>query len=266
MKLQCVLTATTADPMYMDFVPLFVEAWKKLYPTVDVKIILVHDRIPLELEIYRENLILFRPLPRVSNAFVSQYIRLLYPALLTQYEHGVLITDVDMLPMSSTYYTEPIEHIAENAFVYYRDKCTVNSELAMCYNVAAPKTWMEIFHVYGLQQVEERIEEIYSLLDHYEVAGRGWNVDQTDLLKYVTLWNQTTGRFVALNDTATGFRRLCRSSFYSWSTNLEQLKHDIVAGNYSDYHCLRPYHQFKDWNGLILTNLPTVETGDAHAV
>jgi hypothetical protein len=258
MKLQCVLAATTADPMYMNFVPLFLQAWKKLYPTVDVKIILVHDRIPLELETYRDHLILFRPLPRVSNAFVSQYIRLLYPALLTQYDHGVLITDIDMLPMSSTYYTKNIENVADDAFVYFRDGCTAANELAMCYSVAAPKTWMEIFRIYGIQQAEERLEDLFNLMDHYEIAGRGWNTDQTDLFQYVTQWNQTTKRFVALNDAGTGFQRLCRSTFYKWKNDLDQLKKDVAAGKYSDYHCLRPYHEYKEWNDYILMHLPSV--------
>jgi hypothetical protein len=258
MKLQCVLTATTADPLYMDFVPLFVQAWKKLYPTVDVKIILVHDRIPLELERYKDHLILFRPLPRVSNAFVSQYIRLLYPALLTQYDHGILITDVDMLPMSATYYTRSIENVAANAFVYYRDGCTAADEYAMCYNVATPKTWMEVFRIYGIQQLEERLDDLYSLLDHYELAGRGWFTDQMDLFKYVTQWNRTTGRFVALNDADTGFRRLCCSTVYESATDLEQLKSDVAAGTYSDCHCLRPYNEYKDWNDFLLMHLPTV--------
>lgn len=257
MKLQCVLTATTADPLYMDFVPLFVEAWKKLYPTVETKIILVHDRIPLELEKYKEHLILFRPLPRVSNAFVSQYIRLLYPALLTQYDHGVLITDIDMLPMSSTYYTKSIESVADNAFVYYRDGCTAANQFAMCYNVAAPKTWMEIFRIYGLQQVEERLDDLFHLMDHYEVAGKGWFTDQKDLFASVMKWHMTTGRFVALNDAGTGFQRLCRASF-PWCVDLEQFKKQIGSGAYSDYHCLRPYHDYKDMNDIILTNLPTV--------
>ena len=44
MKLDCILTATNDNPLYLDFVPLFIKTWKKLYPTVDVIIILISKK------------------------------------------------------------------------------------------------------------------------------------------------------------------------------------------------------------------------------
>ena len=41
MKLDCVLTAVNENHLYLDFIPLFVKTWKKLYPKVDVKIIFI---------------------------------------------------------------------------------------------------------------------------------------------------------------------------------------------------------------------------------
>ena len=32
MKIEYVLTASTADEFYCDFIPIFVESWKKLFP------------------------------------------------------------------------------------------------------------------------------------------------------------------------------------------------------------------------------------------
>ena len=46
MKLDCVLTAVNEKKMYIDFIPLFIKSWKKLYPSVDVKIILIANKIP----------------------------------------------------------------------------------------------------------------------------------------------------------------------------------------------------------------------------
>ena len=36
MKLDSVLTAVNVNPIYIDFIPIFIKTWKKLYPTVDV--------------------------------------------------------------------------------------------------------------------------------------------------------------------------------------------------------------------------------------
>ena len=51
-----------------------------------------------------------------STSFISQYIRLLYPAILNS-EGGVLITDMDMLPMNSDYYIKSIEDINNDKFI-----------------------------------------------------------------------------------------------------------------------------------------------------
>ena len=39
MKLDCILTAVNENPLYIEFIPIFVKTWNKLYPDIDVKII-----------------------------------------------------------------------------------------------------------------------------------------------------------------------------------------------------------------------------------
>jgi len=58
MKLDCVLTATNANEMYIDFIPIFIKTWKKLYPTVDIKIVLVAESIPEKFIEYTNYIIL----------------------------------------------------------------------------------------------------------------------------------------------------------------------------------------------------------------
>ena len=117
MKLDCVLTACNDNPLYKDFIPIFIKVWNILYPNVDVKIIFINETIPDELIQYKNNIILFNPIPNMSTAFISQYIRLLYPAILN-YENGIMITDMDILPMNEVYYTKNIETIDNSKFVY----------------------------------------------------------------------------------------------------------------------------------------------------
>ena len=102
MKLDCVLTAVNENKLYLDFIPIFIKTWNKLYPDVDVKIVLIAKDIPEDLILYKNNIILFNPIEDVLTSFTSQFIRLLYPCIL-DYKNGVLITDMDMLPMNSTY-------------------------------------------------------------------------------------------------------------------------------------------------------------------
>ena len=123
MKLDCILTACNTNELYIDFIPIFIKSWTKLYPNVDIKIVLINDIIPTKFEEFKTNIILFNPIPTISTGFISQYIRLLYPCILNQYENGIMITDMDMIPMNKTYYTKNIENIDNNKFIYLRDVC-----------------------------------------------------------------------------------------------------------------------------------------------
>ena len=96
MKLDCVLTAVNELQFYLDFIPIFIKTWNKLYPDLDVKIILIAKNIPENLLLYKSNIILFQPIENVLTSFTSQIIRLLYPCIL-DYKNGVLIANARKL-------------------------------------------------------------------------------------------------------------------------------------------------------------------------
>ena len=244
MKLDCVLTACTDDPLYASFIPIFIRAWKKLYASVDIKIIFISDSIPIYLEFFKENIILFKPIANISPAFISQYIRLLYPALLN-YDNGILITDIDILPMNRKYFTKNIETLDNNKFVYLRDALLTDlKQVAMCYNVATNKIWSEIFNIGSIEDLTMRLIDVNSTFNYKNSPDNsGWFKDQTDLYYYVTKWNEKTNNFISLSDKETGFNRLDRGE--GFTLNDANLRNAIVGGKYTDYHCLRPYHKYK---------------------
>lgn len=252
MKLDCVLTACNTVPLYIDFIPLFVSAWKKLYPNVDVKIILISEEIPEKFSKYAENIILFKPIPNISTAFISQYIRILYPAILN-YDNGIMITDIDMIPMNRTYYTKNIENISDDKFVYMRDVLLSQyRQIAICYNVGKNSTWSEIFDIKSKDDIIKRLTDVYSKINYEEGHGKsGWSRDQIDFYQYVRKWDIDTNRFVILKDSKTGYRRLDRNTFLLNNS----LKDYIKKGLFSDYHCYRPYKDYKEVNDSILNIL-----------
>jgi hypothetical protein len=253
MILDCVLTAVNDNPLYLDFVPYFIKCWNKLYPSVEVVIILLSDCIPGKLLNYSKNIILFKPIDNISTAFISQYIRILYPALLNKYKNGILITDMDIVPMNGTYYTEYIKSIDDDKFVYYRDHVCYPNEIAICYNVAVSKIWSDIFNIYSVDDINDRLINVYKTI-HYAGChgGPGWSTDQVDLCKYVMEWNKKTNNFVRLNEGNTKFYRLDRDFLNLDDTNLYNY---IKEGIYSDYHCLRPYEKYKEANEKIYESL-----------
>jgi hypothetical protein len=240
MKIGTIVTATDTNPLYCDFIPMFVEAWKCLFPECDVCVLLIGDTLPKHLEKCKESIRLIEPIPGMHPAFQSQCIRLLYPQLIER-DEGVLITDMDMIPLNRRYYEEPIRDMSDDTFVTYRDN-SYPHELYMCYNVAHPKIWKEMF-------AGESLEKWYTR-EYYDgnPGGSGWNIDQRVLTEKFDAYQ---GKKMILNDKQTRYYRLCRSdtkAFY----NVTQLELNIRKGIYSDYHCLRPYSVHKELNDFIV--------------
>ena len=254
MKLDCVLTAVNENRLYLDFVPIFIKTWNKLYPNVDVKIILIAKNIPESLLLYKNNIIIFEPIENVLTSFTSQFIRLLYPCILN-YKNGVLITDMDMLPMNSTYYTKNIIEVANNKFIYYRGNvCSDYKQIAMCYNVATPQIWKDIFKVNSIDDIVSIIKKCNNNNTIKEGHGNtGWCIDQITLYNKLIEWNKKTNNFVRLDEKQTGFKRLDRNNF---TININ-IRKNITAGNYTDYHCYRPMSKYSDINWEIYNLLPT---------
>jgi hypothetical protein len=250
MKLDCILTACNTNELYLDFIPIFIKAWNKLYPDIDVKIVLINDIIPTKFEAYKDNIILFKPIPNISTAFTSQYIRLLYPCILKQYKNGIMITDMDIIPMNRTYYTKNIENIDNNKFIYLRDVCLNDyKQIAMCYNVGLSSTWANIFNINTIEDINQRLIDVYKNINYVDGHGKsGWGTDQIDFYNYVMNWNKSTNHFVILNDRNTGYNRLDRNTF-SLDNNTSNL---IKNGFYSDYHCFRPYNKYQIINDKVV--------------
>lgn len=254
MKLDCVLTSVNENPQYLDFVPIFIKTWNKLYPGVDVKIILIAKNIPENLLLYKNNLIVFEPIENILTSFTAQFIRLLYPCILN-YKNGVLITDMDILPMNKTYYTENIKSYENNKFIYYRENVCFNyKQIAMCYNVATPQIWKDIFKVNSLDDIIKNIKYINE--NNVIKSGHGnigWCIDQKTLYYKVLDWDKITKGFVCLKEKQTQFKRLDRNTFEISNVNIRE---NITSGKYTDYHCYRPMSKYSKINWEIFDLLP----------
>lgn len=250
MKLDCVLTACDNNPLYYEFIPYFIKAWKKLYPLIDIKIIYINNEIPQKFDQYIDNIILFKPLSGVSTVLTSQVIRILYPAIMN-YENAVLITDIDMIPMNGTFYSNVIEKYSSDNFIIYRDICSQFNEIAICYNAATPKIWSSIFSINSIDNIVLYLIELSKLHLYMEKNNKyNWSLDQRLLYDKILKWN---GNVIKLNEKETKFNRLCRSHNFELTTTI---KNNIKNEIYHDYHCKRPYIEYKNINDEILNLLP----------
>ena len=233
MKLGTVVSAVNLNPRYTQFVGQFIKAWTTLFPEIRLIIVLVAEEIPDELRQYESYLHLFPAPEGVSDVLVSQCIRLLWPRFLDGND-GVLITDIDMMPMSRPYYVKPIAGISSDTVVIYRTNGVFVGgnprEIFMCYVCASPMTWRGLF---GDESHEDVLRRWSSNSD--------WSTDQTELTKAYRAWN---GPKITLADGQTGFRRLCRSFLErvrgtperELFENRDFMRRLVWAEYFTDYH------------------------------
>jgi hypothetical protein len=94
-------------------------------------------------------------------------------------------------------------------------------------------------------------EDANTLLKSWNTAyGSGWSTDQAVLVK---AYDNFKGNKTMLLDKNTGYKRLDRTDGHTMTTNFNSLVDRIRTEEFSDYHCLRPYHEHKEKNDAILS-------------
>ena len=168
---------------------------------------------------------------------------------------------MDMIPLNRFYYEDAIKDIDDKYFVVYGNEglsSNVNvsknynpnknykGHVYICYNLALPSTWASVF---GNEPIEKVIKEWYKNNNTYNgnPGGNAWYSDQNILTEKLNNYN---GPKVIRGSGKTKYNRLNRND--AILNDREQLKKNIQDGVYSDYHCSRPYSQYKELNNFIV--------------
>ena len=258
MFLTDVVTATNMNPTYYKFIPIFIKCWKRLFPSINIHIVVVADEFIDELQPYKEHLKLFKPIDNVETSFIAQNIRLFYPALLKEAKGGIIITDMDMVPMNTSYYVEPIKDISNDKFVCYRPlSCVGKNEMVICYNIAHQNTWSQIFNINTENDIIDRILSIYQKDKYYGENANihykpYWITDQLYLYEKTQEWNVKTNNLVILDDINT-MKRIDKTNTNPF--DVEQHFIRISNGFYSDFHMFRPYDNYMTQINRIIENI-----------
>jgi hypothetical protein len=247
MQLAACLVSSDLTPLYYEFFPLVHRAWREIVG-VRVVLALVADEIPAALAPYAEDIIRFPPVRGVDTAFHAQCVRLLAPQLLeVPSDQAVIISDVDMIPMSRDYYVVPLALAALEQFVVYRSNALPpeSREFPICYNAATRGVWAEVFgKVAGIAEVNRVVSDWSAAVTTSD--GR-WSADQRLLYDRVARFEASRVKLVV--DRDTGFARLDRGGM---GKRLSPLQASLVARRYyADYHMKRPYAAFASLNDRI---------------
>ena len=79
---------------------------EKLFPSINIHIVVVADELIDELQPYKENLKLFKPIYNVETSFVAQNIRYFIPYYSKKQKEESLLR-IWIYSMNTSYYVEP---------------------------------------------------------------------------------------------------------------------------------------------------------------
>jgi len=241
MKLSSVLVACNKNTKYLDFWPAVKEAWWKIAHLPCI-MVYVDESLPKHLE-NDPAVKFFKAIPGWPTATQAQCIRLLYPAILKT-EEAVMISDMDMIPLQRTFFTEGFQSFNNKQFVSLRGIDEREKQVYMCYVGATPKVWGEMFNITTEQDITNRLTEwsIKYPADGMH-GGQGWCSDQIELYQKVKLWQQVFPERIGLKPWTPEISRLCRSRPHEWAYFTSALMKTIAEGKYVDFH-MPPFEQF----------------------
>jgi hypothetical protein len=232
MKLTTVVASVNDNPNYYLFIPKQILFWDKF--NIKFIAIFVGKQIPNELICYANNIILWNNNLDLNTSFVSQHLRIYFPALLNlPNDEIVMITDMDMLPTNSSYYCNELENFSINDFIYYRH--IDGNQIYMCYNAAHPSTWKKVFNINSEEDIINRINSTYNNSYNGIPGSNGWFIDQEIMYNMLIHYPYLK----VLN------RPIKRLETYDLIKNMNIADKDFIS-RYDDVHFHRSFNNNKD--------------------
>lgn len=232
MKINYVIMGSNMDPLYLDFWPIISKVWKEKFNIIPVLGLITNydsDFIEDEYGIVKN----FKVIEGIDSGLQSQLIRLF---LTTQLAGNLLISDIDMLPLSKQYFINNVQSFDEmNMYVMSADneECLSNKEYPMCYILANNKTFRDCLNI------ESNWSEFINRINNLK---KGWATDQQFIFENINEYNSNnSGKVALLKRGWEHGRALKRIDRIFWHYDPQA----VVQDYYIDSHLLRPYQQYK---------------------
>jgi|LauGreDrversion4_2_1035121.scaffolds.fasta_scaffold00754_7 hypothetical protein len=233
MKIDYVILGSDMNPMYYDFWPVVSKIWKKVYNTTPV-LGLICDEDSEFIEDEYGLIKKFKKVDGIDVGLQSQVIRLYLTNLLNG---NLLISDIDMIPMSTKYFVDFVKTFDNDRFYVMssdNQECLNNREYPMCYNLGSDKLFKDILDL-G--------HDWSDFLKKLNNLNLGWTTDQNYLFDKINSYKELNPDNVIFLERGWSHKGANRRIDRLWWSYNEDLVKD---GYYIDCHSLRPYNQHKD--------------------
>ena len=247
MKVDYVAVSSTCDSFYLDFWPIVSRIWKKKFNYTPVLFLVHTDKSIRPTEEFGE-VVYFEPLPDVPLNIQAQCSRYWLPS--TKPDAIWMTSDIDMFPISRSYFIDSLANIPNDKFVNMNARGV--GIFPCCYNVAMGKTYKEVI---GLpDSYEEYLKQTKwqdFKKDHTPqnsgISMSHWGIDEWYPNQQMKRYNETHAskhKFVMTTRNGSPPRDTCPLRVDRQSSNRWNRDH-VVNERYIDAHSLRPYTQHK---------------------
>lgn len=235
MKIDLVIHSSDSNPFYLDFWPLVSRVWKEGFGLTPVLLYIDenHD-IPID-ETYGK-VVKIKPVPGVPVYLQCLWVRYWYPSQLP--ETVCMISDIDMFPISKTYFIDQIANVPDTKYVHLNPN---HQFLPSCYHVAKGRLFKEVL------ALEPTWAESVTALYNRELGHNCYD-GTNPILKGKLQWGSdeqyATDQIRDYPDQSL-FVFLPRSHGRIDRSRWVYTPAEIEADKYADSHSIRPYSQYR---------------------
>lgn len=249
MKKVLVLSSVNDSPEYVSAVEGASRCWNSISNsniTFDFKVIHVNkgfNPFPSKVMLNIEQ---FDVPDDIDSVFASQMLRILCA---DQFDYdGVLITDVDVLPMDPWYFIRPILSAELSKFLVFRNVISEELQYPMCYLYANPLVWRIIL---GEDTPTHRLRSHWDQVKGNEYKSQrgsvSWTYDQRWIfsrLNSAPIYKNLIDFPYPMDENFARLDRVNLSSRLSWFF--------IITKRYTDYHRKLPVKFFGKFTEIII--------------
>tara|TARA_R110000787_G_scaffold128219_1_gene239919 strand:+ start:1195 stop:1920 length:726 start_codon:yes stop_codon:yes gene_type:complete len=231
MKIDYVILSSDENELYSDFYPVVSRQWKHF--GLNVMYIKITDEDTLLRNTDTGCEINIKAVKDIDTGFQSQIVRLYASQILNN--KNILISDIDMLPLSSKYYVENAKKVENNKILIYSGQpYTDVPHYPACYILGNSDILREVW------DIEESYEDFVRKM--YAFSNGDWNTDEKYMYtKLSEFENKIVLRDRKFSHCSSRFDRVNNDT---WRDTLDVEK--LLKGGYIDSHLIRPYSKHKE--------------------
>jgi hypothetical protein len=227
MKLNRVILSSNDNPKYLDLWPYVAKAWREIIGIEPVLFFIGPHSKVIELSKYGQVIQVY-PHPDLDIVNQSQSIRLWASTKFV--EENLIISDMDMLPISKQYFLDSIKDFPDNSIISYTSDVMKygfylrSPQLPMCYLAGKGETFNDILGISKNTSWEFFIDTLVK-------ERMGYGTDQRFFYKQLLKWGPKSDRYIGLERGWIGGKvAVKRLDKVTWPTS------DYNAKDYYDCH------------------------------